>query len=158
MAFLLGSPRILTCFAAEAADNPSIRRPGVPLELSYPAATMGVEPGSVTFRFALTTAGDHRPLGGATDVRVRSYRAPGSDLVEVTATESAPGIYEALLPTPHAGAYYAYVAVPSRKLSFGDLPFHSISVASSHAVPGTRRVALPGPRPEAPHAPVQRPR
>ena len=51
------------------------------------------------------------------------YRAPAYNRTAVTAVEVEPGTYEAALPIPHTGAYYAYIGVPSRAVKYGDIPF-----------------------------------
>ena len=62
-------------------------------------------------------------LEGLEDLRLRYFRAPGMGRTEVTATEVEPGVYAAEVLFRRPGAYYVYVAVPSRELAFADLPF-----------------------------------
>ena len=64
-----------------------------------------------------------KPQTGLSDVRVLYYAAPGQSRNEVPAREVEDGIYEAALSFPRSGAYYIFVASPSAKAKYADLPF-----------------------------------
>jgi len=74
-------------------------------------------------RFNLLAPGTGEPIEGLSDVMVRSFLAPNRFRTDVPAKEVEPGVYEAQVNVPKTGAYYVYVAAPSRELKFADLPF-----------------------------------
>jgi YVTN family beta-propeller protein len=125
--FMLQSPRVVHCFAAEVASNPAIKRAGPALEIEHLVKNRRVPVGeTVKFTFKLTGAQTQQPLTGLADVRVAYHMAAAGQRKEAPVRELGEGIYEAALSLPEAGAYYVYVAVPSAKVGFGDLIFYSL--------------------------------
>ncbi len=124
VALLLDSPRLVHCFAAEVKPNPSIKRAGPPLGVEYLTKNRKVKVGeTVSLRFRLSDPETRKPQTGLSDVRVLYYAAPGQSRNEVPAREVEDGVYEAALSFPRSGAYYIYVASPSAKAKYADLPF-----------------------------------
>ncbi|MBS1214846.1 MAG: hypothetical protein H6R26_3463 [Proteobacteria bacterium] len=146
VAFLLESPRVIHCFHAQAAENPLLKAALKPLEIAYlteqRAALVGQ---SLSLRFRLEDPKDSSPKPGLADVRVLYYAAPGLERTEVPAHEAGGGVYEATLAIKRPGAYYAYVAVPSQKVRYGDLTAFSL-------------IATEPERSSAPASPVAAPR
>lgn len=125
--FMLQSPRMVHCFAAEVASNPALKRVGPALEIEHLLKSRRVPVGEpVKLAFKLTDAQTQEPRIGLGDVRVAYHMAPARQRKEAPVREVGEGIYEAALSLPEAGAYYVYVAVPSAKVRFGDLTFLSL--------------------------------
>lgn len=132
VAFMLDQPRVLHCFSAEVAANPA-------LESKYAGvhATFEVASGPVAVkvprpvRVRLTQGREGLPQTGLTDVVLRYFRAPSSPAREVPAREVGDGVYEATLDLPETGAYYLYVAAPSRQLRFSDQGFATLRAVSA---------------------------
>lgn len=134
--FLLQSPRMVHCFAAEVASNPALKRAGPALEIEHLVKSRRVPVGEpVKLAFKLTDAETQKPRAGLGDVRVAYYRAPSHPRKEAQVHELGEGVYEAALSLSEAGAYYVHVAVPSAKVGFGDLTFLSL-IAQTKPVPG----------------------
>jgi len=124
VAFLLDSPRLLHCFATEAAIDPSIAHSTLPLKVEYLVEDRRVAANAtVPLRFRLTDAATELPRADLDDVGVLFYRAPGTGRTEVPASEVGDGVYEAALPIQKAGAYYVYVGTRSGGIAYADLPF-----------------------------------
>ncbi|MBI4290028.1 MAG: cytochrome D1 [Betaproteobacteria bacterium] len=125
--FMLQSPRVIHCFAAEVASNPAAKRAGPALEIEHLIKSRRVPVGEpVKLAFKLTDAQTQKPRTGLSDVRVGYHMAPAGQRKEALVRELGEGVYEAALSLPEAGAYYVHVAVPSAKLRFGDLTFLSL--------------------------------
>lgn len=127
VAVMLEQPRVMHCFAAEVAARPPADGGGTALRVSYlPGAASYPARDTVPVRFALSDARDGAPRTGVRDLRVRYFMAPASRPREVPAREVAPGVYEALVELPEAGAYYLHVGSPSLRLKFGDRPYGTL--------------------------------
>jgi len=124
LAFLNETPEFLHCFTLDAAINPAIDHGSDPVAIDYLVEQRGVEAGdTVSVRFRLRDPRTNQAYAGLDDVRVRSYRAPRFDLVEMPATHVGDGIYAADLKLVKPGGYYLFVAVKSLGLDFDDLDF-----------------------------------
>ncbi len=136
VAFLLDSPRMVHCFAAEVKPNPSIRRAGPPLGVEYLTRDRKVKVGeTVSLRFRLIQPETRKLKTGLTDVRVMYYAAPGQSRKEAPAREIEDGVYEAVLSFPRSGAYYVYVASPSSMVKYADLPFLTLVASEGNDIP-----------------------
>jgi len=125
--FMLQSPRMVHCFAAEVSTNPTLKRVGPALEIEHLMKNRRVPAGEpVKVAFKLIDAETQKPRTGLSDVRVVYHMAPGRPRKEAPVREIGDGIYEAELSLAEAGAYYVYVAVQSAKVNFGDLTFLSL--------------------------------
>jgi YVTN family beta-propeller protein len=125
--FMLQSPRVVHCFAAEVASNPALQHAGPALEIEHMVKSRRVPVGEpVKLAFKLMDARTQKPRIGLGDVRVAYHMAPARQRKEAPVRELGEGIYEAALSLSEAGAYYVYVAVPSAKIGFGDLTFFSL--------------------------------
>jgi len=132
VAFLVDSPRVLHCFSLEAKENPLQKQARGPLALEYldfPARlTAGETP---RLRFRLQDTSTHQPVAGLSDVKVLTYASPGRQRTEVVAREVKDGVYEAEPVLANPGAYYLYVAVPSRKVGYGQLSYRTLWVGGT---------------------------
>jgi YVTN family beta-propeller protein len=127
VAFLLDSPSVLHCFEVSARPNPALEIKGPPLAVEYLNESRRVKAGeTVQLRFRLTDRKTDRPVTALTDVRVTYFVAPGGRRSEVSAHHTGDGIYEAAVPLKESGAYYLYVAAPSQKVDFTDLPYTTL--------------------------------
>lgn len=127
VALLVGSPRISHCFNVEAKANPLVKHEKPVFETEYLMDDHRVAVGdTVPVRFRILDPETRKPTTGLQDVRVLSYRAPSFERTESSAKEIEPGVYQVSVPIRDAGAYYIYVAAPSLKLKFNDMPFLSL--------------------------------
>lgn len=127
VAFLFDSPSILHCFEVAARPNPMLEYKGPPLAVQYLNETRRVKVGeTVRLQFRLTDPRTKLPFTDLKDVRVRYFVTPGGRRTHLPARHTADGVYEAALPISGAGAYYLYVACPSLKVRYTDLPYMSL--------------------------------
>jgi YVTN family beta-propeller protein len=138
VAFLLESPRLIHCFHAKAAADPQLAEQLKPLEITYLTQQRRAAVGqTLTLKFRIDDPKAHTPKPGL-GVKVLYYLAPGLMRTEIAARELGEGVYQADLAIKRAGAYYAYVAVPSEKLGYGDLPVFSLIAAEPVKPAGPR--------------------
>jgi len=132
VAFLLDNPRVLHCFAAEAAVNPALRREGaVGIQfLDWPGR---VAKGVAVLRLRLTEADSGAPRTGVKDLTVKYHVVPGDLRTEVVAREIGEGVYEANLAVPRAGLWYVFVGSRSLQSQFKDTAFRSLVVEEAPA-------------------------
>ena len=131
VAFSLDSPKLLHCFSTTVAENPLLAegRKGVDVQYLFEGREVAV--GSTTaFRFRIVDKSSGRAVAGLKDVRVMSFRAPGTDRSEVSAREVGDGVYEASVRFGESGAYYVHVASATLKKTFRDLPYYSLAAAA----------------------------
>jgi YVTN family beta-propeller protein len=140
VAFSLDSPRMLHCFATQAAVNPrrAAARDGAQLE--YLVESRRVDAGAdVPIRFRIADATGREPRKGLADVRVMVVLAPGRRRGEVTASEVGDGVYEARAAFTEPGAYYVYVASATLRKGFGELPFLTLQAVDGKLAERDRR-------------------
>lgn len=125
---------------AVAFDNPFVAHclafsvePAAAAEGSAPSfAVDWLEPGpggesrSIGVRLAEGPAG--KTVAGLTDLHIVLIEVGGARRVDLPAAEPSPGRYRADLPAELTGTYYAHVAIPSRRIRPGDLPYRSVTV------------------------------
>ena len=147
VAFLLETPPLLHCFSAAARPNPSVAHTTAALGVEYLRSDRVVPAGEPTaFRFRLVNPATGDARTGIKDVRVLFFRVPGLDRTEIFAQEEGEGIYQALLPFPHPGAYYVYVSAHSEHISYNDLPYFTlVATGKPAAAPEARPVAVKNP-------------
>lgn len=134
VAFLLETPPILHCFSVEAADNPALKGKLGRLGIEYLIPERTVKAGAaVPVRFRLVDPATGTPRTGLAGVRVLSFRVPGKDRREVPAREVGGGVYEAMLSMTRPGGYNIYVAVPSEKIGYRDLPYFTMAATRAAA-------------------------
>ena len=127
VAFLLDSPSVLQCFEVSARPNPMLAPKGPPVAVEHLNESRRVKAGETArLRFRLTDRRSDKPRTDLTDVRVAYFLMPGGRRTEVSATHTADGVYEAALRLTESGAYYAYLAIPSEKIRYADLPFMTL--------------------------------
>ena len=131
VAFLFDSPSILHCFELAAKPNPMLEYKGPPLAVQYLNETRRVKTGeSVRFKFRLTDPRTKQPRTDLADVQVRYFATPGGRRFQVPARHTADGVYEVSLAIEKSGAYYLYIACPSMKIGYTDLPYMSLWATS----------------------------
>ncbi len=147
VAFLLETPPILHCFSVEAADNPALKGKLGRLGIEYLIPERTVKAGAtVPVRFRLADPATGMPRTGLAGVRVLFFRIPGKDRRVVPAREVGDGVYEAMLPMTKPGGYNIYVAVPSEKIGYQDLPYFTMAATRAAAgMPGA--TTQPGAKP-----------
>jgi len=134
VAFLLETPEVLHCFSMAVAPDPDRAPVTGPIGVEYLERKHIVKTREThRLRFRLTDPADGDSQPNIKDVSVLYYRAPSYNRTVVAAVETEPGIYEAALPIPHAGAYYAYIGVPSRAVKYGDIAFITLRTERQRA-------------------------
>jgi len=140
VAFLLETPPILHCFSVEAAANPALAKDLGRLGIEYLIPRRTVKAGAtVPFRFRLSDPATGTARNGLAGVRVLFFQVPGKNRREVPAREVGDGVYEAMLPMTRPGGYNIYVAVPSERVGYQDLPY--FTMAATRAPAGSRGTA-----------------
>lgn len=146
VAFLLDSPSLLHCFAAEAQANPALAPDPGKLAVEYLELPKHAAPGQpARLRFKLTDPRTREPKRGLQDVTVLHYVAPGHGRAAIGAREIGDGVYEASPVPERAGALYVHVAAPSMGVKPGELPHRTVVVRDEK---GGRARAAPRPREE----------
>ena len=147
VALFLESPRMVQCFTVTAEANPEAQKGrasyGIEFlekERFFPAND------NVGIRFRLADTRTGLGMEGLKDVLVMYFLAPGRHRAQALAREVGDGVYEATLSLREPGAYYVYVAVPSRKIHFDDLVQFSL-LAKRTGMPGTPAQASDFPHP-----------
>ncbi|MBI2217614.1 MAG: cytochrome D1 [Candidatus Rokubacteria bacterium] len=135
--FVLNSPQLVHCFAADVKVNPALARTGPSLEIAYLVKDRRVPVGQpVTVGFKLIDPDTQQPRTGLGDVGVY-YVSSMRHRAQAPVRERGDGVYEATISVPEAGAYYVYVAVPSAKIQLGDLTH--LSLIAERTPGATRR-------------------
>lgn len=136
VALFMDQPAFVHCFTVTAEVNPETRKPEVAYEVEYLRNEGKVAAGEkLGFRFRLKNALTGWPVAGLTDAKVMYFLAPGKHRAEVPAREVGEGVYEATLHPREPGAYYVYVAVPSRKIGFYTLGYKNLLAEREKASP-----------------------
>jgi hypothetical protein len=124
VAYLNETPSFLHCFDMEVETNPAIVADSKGLDIEYLLGGQRATAGeTLKLRIRLTDPRTGKLQEDLGDVLVKYYRAPRFDLTRVPAVHVSDGVYEAKLPIKAVGAYYIYVAVPSRKIRHDDLRY-----------------------------------
>jgi YVTN family beta-propeller protein len=123
VAFLLDSPRVTNCFAAEAAFNPAVKHEReIPLRVEYLDREKPLRVGGdYKLRFRLIDAATGKPKDGLTDVNVLMYLAPGLWQKRAFAQGVGGGVYELKINVPQSGKYVFYVESRSQGVEFRQL-------------------------------------
>jgi YVTN family beta-propeller protein len=135
VAFVMETPDLLHCFSLVVSPDPELTPEIGAVKIEYvdkqSLVTQGVDH---RLLFQIKDAATGKPIAGIRDASVLYYRAPAFNRREVAAVEIDTGLYEALLPIPHDGAYYVYIAAPSRQLNFGDESFITLRTGKEKAM------------------------
>ncbi|HEX8150538.1 MAG TPA: hypothetical protein VF591_25365 [Pyrinomonadaceae bacterium] len=123
VAFLLDSPRLVTCFGLDVAENPSLPKPpGVAIRVEPLRAGAPPRVGETyTLRFKVLDAATGRPSAGLEDVGVLVFLAPGTWQQREWARPLGEGVYEISFVPPQAGVYYVHFQCPSLGVRFNQL-------------------------------------
>lgn len=136
IAFMLQSPQVLHCFAADVAANPRLAKVVDPLKIDFETTRREFavnEVAAIRFRVADSATGEAR--AGLTGLTAMVYLAPGRRRSEVAVVEVGGGVYEARVALPQAGAWYVHLGVPSLKIAYGQLPYYSLQAVDKVAGP-----------------------
>jgi hypothetical protein len=127
--FLLDSPQAVKCWDFTVEKDPSrsqteMGKVGVVALSDVESAKAGAP---VTLRFRLEDAAK-QPVGGAADVTVFAYRAPGVWKTRLPAKPLDNGVYEVIFRPPEAGSYLLHVEAPSKGIALHQNVLASITV------------------------------
>ena len=135
VAFLLDSPRITHCFAAEAAFNPLVKHEReVALRVEYLDRDKPLRVGEeYKLRFRLIDTATGKPKDGLTDVNVLMFLSPGIWQKRAFAQSVGEGVYELKVEAPQPGAYVFYVQSRSQGVEFRQLPNFTLQTSAPGA-------------------------
>ncbi len=128
VAFLLDNPRMLHCFAAEAAPNLELRKNLGALDVRFERPGPAIAGETIPLKLKITDPTTGEPRTGIGDVTVLYHRVPGGPKRTAAAAEMGGGFYQASLLAAQAGTYYAFITIPSLDVIPRDVPFQSIVV------------------------------
>lgn len=124
VAFLLDSPRVVTCFNFQVAPNPDVHQPAavaikvvpLPQEKSLRVAER------YSFRFKVVDAPSGETRSNLTDLEVLVFLAPGIWQQREVAKPIGSGVYEVTFVPPQPGVYYVFFQSPSLGFRYNQLP------------------------------------
>ena len=125
VSLLLDSPRVVHCFEAVAAVNPSLKDDDQPaLAIEYLNKQAPLTPGAdYTIRFRLTDAASKKPNNALKDVDVLVFLSPGTWQQRQRAKAVGDGVYEVNFNVPETGVYFVFVESPSQHVQYRQLPY-----------------------------------
>jgi hypothetical protein len=125
VAFLLDAPRVMHCFDAQAAENPSVEHEkGATLAVEYLDKEKPLRVGEeFKLRLRLTDAATKKPVDGLKDVRVLTFLSPGIWQKRDFARGTGAGVYELNVNVPQPGLYMVFVESRSASVAFRQLPY-----------------------------------
>ncbi|HJZ82969.1 MAG TPA: hypothetical protein VKD91_21560, partial [Pyrinomonadaceae bacterium] len=120
VAFLLDSPRLVTCFSLTVAENPATAKPAAVALAFQPLMKENVArvSESYTLRFKVIDTISNQPTANLEDLGVLVFLAPGIWQQRETAKPVGNGVYEIVFVPPQAGVYYVYFQVPSLHVAY----------------------------------------
>ena len=115
VAFLLDTPRLVTCFDAKVAENPVLPNVSVvPITIEPVLRETTARVGETyNLRFKLIDKTSNQPKTNLEDVGVLVFLAPGIWQQREWAKAVGNGVYEVTFVPPQAGVYYVYFQCPS---------------------------------------------
>lgn len=145
VAFMLNTPRMLHCFAAEAKPNPLFAAQKHYTQVEFQVDQRLVKTGTGhSVRFKLSEMPSGKPLPGVKDVVVRYFMAPMSPPMFASAKELGDGVYEANLTLAKTGAYYVYVEARSVKLGTAEQAYLTLRAMDKPPASTTDKPAARG--------------
>ena len=123
MAFLLDSPRLVTCFDIAVTENPDLPKPtavAIKIEpfLNVAPARVGE---TYSLRFKVSDSDSNQPKLNLEDMGVLIFLSPGIWQQREWAKAVGDGVYEVNFAPPQAGVYYVYFQCPSLSVRFNQL-------------------------------------
>jgi len=138
---LLDQPRTLKCFRLEVAESPdgapARERVSVAAEVTFKGARFAPEE-PVALKFKITDPATGAAVTGLKDVGVLVFEPPGVWEQRQYAREVGEGFYEVSQTFPRAGLYNVMLRVPSRGVTYADLPYTPVIVAERKAEASTK--------------------
>ena len=125
VAFLLDSPRITHCFAAEAKPNPDVpKEKRLAIGIEYLRIDQQLRVGeNYKLRFKVIDATTLKPKTDLKDMRVLTMLTSGIWQKRDFARSLGDGIYELDIKVPQTGSYFIFVESRSQGVSFRQLPY-----------------------------------
>jgi YVTN family beta-propeller protein len=125
VSLLLDSPRVVQCFEATAAVNPSLKDDDQPsLLIEYLKEAVPLTPGAdYKIRFRLTDAASKKPNNELKDVDVLVFLSPGIWQQRQRAKAAGDGVYEISVNVPETGVYFVFVESPSQHVQYRQLQY-----------------------------------
>jgi hypothetical protein len=138
---LLDQPRTLKCFRLEVAESPdgapARERVAVAAQATFKGARFAPEE-PAALKFKITDPATGAAVTGLKDVGVLVFEPPGVWEQRQYARELGEGFYEVSQIFPRAGLYNVMLRVPSRGVTYADLPYTSVIVAERKAEASTK--------------------
>jgi YVTN family beta-propeller protein len=138
VAFLLDSPRVMHCFEAQAAENPSLNRERVAaIGVEYLDAQKPLRAGEdYKLRLRLSDKATGKPVDGLKDVQVLTFLSPGIWQKRAVAQGAGAGVYELKINVPQAGFYMIFVESRTAGVAFRQMPYLTLQAAAPDAAQG----------------------
>ena len=142
VAFLLDSPRVMHCFEASAADDPSVEHErATALAVEYLDKEKPLRVGEdFKLRVRLTDRATGEPADGLKDVRVLTFLSPGIWQKRDFARGVGQGVYELNVNVPQPGLYMVFVESLSAGVAFRQLPYLMLRASA----PNAAKASAPG--------------
>jgi YVTN family beta-propeller protein len=140
LAFLLSSPRLVTCFDIAVGENPDMpQKPPIPIKVEALLQDKAPRAGeSYQLRFRVIDAASNRPKSDLKDMGVLVFLAPGIWQRRDLAKPVGDGVYEMSFVPPQAGAYYVFFQAPSLGVQFNQLPSLTLEATKEDAAPASK--------------------
>ena len=126
LAFLLESPRVVSCFDISVDKNPKLAKRDAepPLAVQYLVKSVNIRPHErVSLQFRLRDTQTRAARNDLKDVGVLTFLAPGVWQERQWAKSLGDGTYEISFTPPDEGVYYIFVYCPSMNVKLNQLPF-----------------------------------
>jgi YVTN family beta-propeller protein len=133
VSLLLDSPRIVHCFEAVAAANPSIPPDRTTaLRIEYLNKDEAFNTGEDSkIRFRLLDPQTRKAISNLKDVGVLVFLSPGMWQTRQIARSLGEGVYEVSLNPPETGVYLVFVESPSKRVAYRELPYLTLHVVNT---------------------------
>jgi YVTN family beta-propeller protein len=140
LAFLLDSPRLVSCFDITVKENPDLpkqKTAQIKIEPLLTDTAMRVGE-SYHLRFKVTDAISNQPKADLKDMGVMVFLAPGIWQHREWAKPLGNGVYEMIFVPPQAGVYYVFFQSPSLGLQFNQLPNFNLQATKEDDAPKSK--------------------
>lgn len=124
LAFLLDSPRLVSCFDLTVKGNPELPNQKVlPIKVEPILTDKALRVGeNYHLRFKVIDAISNKPRSDLKDMGVLVFLAPGIWQHRDWAKSLGDGVYELSFVPPQAGVYYVFFQAPSLGVQFNQVP------------------------------------
>jgi DNA-binding beta-propeller fold protein YncE len=139
VAFLLDTPRLVTCFGLRIAENSNLPKVVVPIKVEMLPGETPLRAGKeYKVRFKVSDVKTNQPLPDLKDMGVLAFLAPGIWQQRGWAKPLGEGTYEMSFVPPEPGVYYIFFQCPSLNLKFNQIQSVTLTAIKDDSVPSTK--------------------